>query len=45
MADLNDDRLGQSCEIAIVMCDLRDPLGAPKTKVYAGFLFLLATHR
>lgn len=42
LADLNDGRLASSCEIAIAMCELRDPLDDPKPWFYAG-LFHLAT--
>ena len=42
LADLGDERLKISCEIARTMCDLRDPLDDPKPWFYAG-LFHLAT--
>ena len=42
LADLNDERLEHSCELARTMCDLRDPLDDPKPWFYAG-LFHLAT--
>ena len=42
LADLNDERLEPSCELARTMCDLRDPLDDPKPWFYAG-LFHFAT--
>ncbi len=42
LAEMGDERLHVSCEIAREMCDLREPLDDPKPWFYAG-LFHLAT--
>ena len=44
LADLDDDRLESSCEIAREMCDLRDPLDDPKPWFYAGLFHLATVH-